>query len=51
MAFEQDRSEFKDLDDASANHYAELKAMDRSIGSLRKGLRKLSIEKYDRFGS
>ena len=45
MAFEQDRSEFKDLDDASANHYAELKAMDRSIGSLRKGLRKLSIEK------
>ena len=36
---------FNGLDEASANHYAELKAMDRSIGSLRKGLRKLSIEK------
>ena len=45
MALEKDRDDFAHLDETSSNHYAELKAMDRSIGSLRKGLRKLSLEK------
>ena len=45
MALEKDLNDFKHLDETSRNHYAELKAMDRSIGSLRKGLRKLSLEK------
>ena len=45
MSLEKDRSRFADLDESSRDHYAELKAMDRSIGTLRKGLRDLSIEK------
>ena len=45
MALEKDRGDFIDLDDTSRDHYAELTAMDRSIGSLRSGLRKLSLEK------
>ena len=45
MSLEKDRSCFADLDVSSRDHYAELKAMDRSIGNLRKGLRNLSIEK------
>lgn len=43
MASDTDRSAFDDLDDNSAHHYGELVAMDRSIGSLRKGLRELGI--------
>ena len=45
MSLEKDRARFADLDESSRDHYAELKAMDRSIGTLRKGLRDLSIEK------
>ncbi len=45
VSLEKDRSHFADLDVSSRDHYAELKAMDRSIGTLRKGLRNLSIEK------
>ena len=45
IALEKDREAFVKLDENSRNHYAELKAMDRSIGSLRRGLRELSIEK------
>ena len=45
MSLEKDRSRFADLDESSRDHYAELTAMDRSIGTLRTGLRKLSIEK------
>jgi len=44
MAQENDRLDFIKLDESSRDHHAELKAMDRSIGSFRKGLRKLSIE-------
>ena len=43
VASEEDRSEFTDLDNSSSNHYGELVAMDRSIGTLRKGLRDLEI--------
>ncbi len=39
MAFESDARAFSDLTTASKNHYAELVAMDRSIGHLRKELR------------
>jgi arylsulfatase A-like enzyme len=38
-----DRAAFAELDEASANHYGELVAMDRSIGSLRQKLRELGI--------
>ena len=44
MSLEKDRSRFTELDEASRDHYAELTAMDRSIGTLRSGLRKLSTE-------
>jgi len=44
MSLEKDRSRFNELDEASRDHYAELTAMDRSIGTLRSGLRKLSTE-------
>ena len=43
MALPRDRDLFPDLDDKSRRHYAELAAMDRSIGTLRKGLRDLGI--------
>jgi arylsulfatase A-like enzyme len=43
VASEEDRSHFPKLDDPSQNHYGELVAMDRSIGTLRKGLRELEI--------
>ena len=43
MSWEKDRRQFAVLDDKSANHYAELVAMDRSIGTLRAALRKLKI--------
>lgn len=43
VAFESDREQFGDLDNGSANHYGELVAMDRSIGTLRQGLRDLGL--------
>jgi arylsulfatase A-like enzyme len=39
----EDRAAFGDLNEASANHYGELVAMDRSIGTLRRQLRDLKI--------
>lgn len=42
-ASDQDMAAFKDLDEQSSHHYGELVAMDRSIGALREGLRKLDI--------
>ena len=39
-----DQIGFEGLDDRSRRHYGELVAMDRSMGSLRRGLRKLGIE-------
>lgn len=42
-ALEKDKAGFKDLSPASQEHYGELVAMDRSIGTLRAGLRKLNI--------
>ncbi|MDR1964792.1 MAG: sulfatase-like hydrolase/transferase [Planctomycetaceae bacterium] len=42
-ALDQDKAAFKDLDAASANHYGELVAMDRSIGTLRRELREMGL--------
>ncbi|MDZ4818555.1 MAG: sulfatase-like hydrolase/transferase [Planctomycetota bacterium] len=42
-ALPADKAQFANLDAASANHYGELGAMDRSIGTLRKSLRELGI--------
>ncbi len=42
-ASEQDSKTFAELDDQSKHHYGELVAMDRSIGTLRKGLRDLNV--------
>lgn len=42
-ASQEDMAPFADLDEQSRNHYGELVAMDRSIGTLRSGLRKLKI--------
>jgi len=42
-ASEEDRSPFSELDTKSQDHYGELVAMDRSIGTLRKGLRDLDV--------
>jgi len=42
-AREADKASFHALNDASANHYGELVAMDRSIGTLRKKLRELGL--------
>lgn len=42
-ALEADRAAFGDLNAESANHYGELVALDRSIGTLRAALRKLKI--------
>jgi hypothetical protein len=42
-ALPADRTAFADLDQPSALHHAELVAMDRSIGTLRSGLRDLGI--------
>ena len=42
-AADADVAGFEKLDEGSRNHYGELVAMDRSIGALRKGLRKLEI--------
>lgn len=38
-----DKAAFSDLNDSSANHYGELVAMDRSIGTLRAALREMGI--------
>lgn len=42
-ALAQDKAAFASLDEASANHYGELAAMDRSIGTLRGKLRELGL--------
>lgn len=42
-AADSDMAPFADLDDQSRQHYGELVAMDRSIGTLRAGLRELGI--------
>lgn len=42
-ALEADKAPFGHLPEGSANHYGELAAMDRSIGTLRKKLRHLGI--------
>ncbi len=42
-ALPEDKAQFDQLDKASANHYGELVAMDRSIGTLRKQLRDFEI--------
>jgi arylsulfatase A-like enzyme len=42
-ALETDKAAFGELSEASANHYGELVAMDRSIGTLRKSLRELGL--------
>ena len=42
-SLDADKAAFGDLDEASANHYGELVAMDRSIGTLRRGLREMGI--------
>jgi arylsulfatase A-like enzyme len=43
VAAEEDKTAFGALDKQSQNHYGELVAMDRSIGTLRAGLRKLGL--------
>ncbi len=43
MGLERDLKLFADLDNKSQHHYAELVAMDRSIGTLRAGLREIGI--------
>ncbi len=42
-ALPDDKAKFGQLDEKSANHYGELVAMDRSIGTLRTALRKMGI--------
>lgn len=42
-ALPEDQAPFAELDKASRTHHAEIVAMDRSIGALREGLRKLGI--------
>ncbi len=42
-ALDADKAAFAKLNEASAKHYGELVAMDRSIGTLRKSLRELGI--------
>jgi arylsulfatase A-like enzyme len=43
VAYDRDRDSFANLEKPSANHYSELVAMDRSIGTLRAGLRELGV--------
>lgn len=43
VASAKDKAPFPKLNDASQNHYGEMVAMDRSIGTLRKGLLDLKI--------
>ncbi len=42
-ALPDDKAPFSQLDENSANHYGELVAMDRSLGTLRQALRRLGI--------
>ncbi|MFO7905499.1 MAG: sulfatase-like hydrolase/transferase [Pirellulaceae bacterium] len=42
-AADKDMEPFDNLDERSRKHYGELVAMDRSVGALREGLRKLNI--------
>ena len=42
-ASDEDKEAFRELDGKSANHYGELAAMDRSVGTLRQKLRDLDI--------
>ncbi len=42
-ALPEDKAHFTELDESSANHYGELVAMDRSIGTLRSRLREMDI--------
>jgi arylsulfatase A-like enzyme len=42
-ALDDDKADFGKLNEVSANHYGELVAMDRSLGTLRKSLRELGI--------
>lgn len=42
-ALEEDRAAFADLKADSANHYGELVALDRSVGTLRRALRRLEM--------
>ena len=44
VASEADRALFKNLEESDQHHYGELVALDRSIGTLRKGLRNLGIQ-------
>ncbi len=44
MALDKDAEPFTELPQSSQAHYAELRAMDRSIGTLRSGLRKMKLE-------
>ncbi len=44
MASDDDKAPFAKLDEASQNQHGELVAMDRSVGTLRAGLRSLEIE-------
>ncbi|MDG2253803.1 MAG: sulfatase-like hydrolase/transferase [Opitutaceae bacterium] len=43
VASDEDKAPFPNLEDPSKNHYGEMVAMDRSIGTLRRGLRNLRI--------
>ena len=45
IASDEDRSGFAELDENSSHHYGELVAMDRSVGTLRAGLRELEVER------
>jgi arylsulfatase A-like enzyme len=45
VAHDEDTKDFENLDDKSKNHYGELVAFDRSLGTLRSRLRKLDIAK------
>ena len=45
MALDKDQEPFGELSEKSQKHYAELVAMDRSMGALRKGLKKLNVAK------
>ena len=43
MASDEDKAPFPNLEDPSKNHYGDMVAMDRSVGTLRAGLRKAGI--------
>ena len=45
MALDKDQEPFGELSEKFQKHYAELVAMDRSMGALRKGLKKLNVAK------